>query len=470
MQQLVHRGPSCGPLREILTFPGEERYELERQPFNLAVDQRPKMIALPRNEREVIAAVRAATDLELTIAPQCSGHAASLLPSLEQTMLLRTDRMNGYGIDLGARRARVAAGVRWGELVPRASRAGLAALHGTAPDVGVVGYTLTGGLSWYARRHGLAVNNVVAAELVTADGQLRRVDHEHEPELFWALRGGGANFGIVTALEFELVPAPEVFAGALFFPIERADQILHAWRAWVATVPVEVTSVGRILRFPPLPQIPEPMRGNAFALVEFVCLGSESDGAELVEPLRRLAPVIDTCRACRPADIRDLHMDPPEPLPYEGGAHRLLDHLPANAIEEVVGLLGAGSQSPLVTFEIRHLGGALARQEPGQGALGTLRGLFATFGGGLTPDAAAMASVREHLERLSAALAPYDSGYAFPNFALQPVDAQRLFPDSVLDRLRQIRAEVDPDGVFIAKHGLSASAHQPIAHARRAHA
>lgn len=453
MQELVPPKSLGHIAQDILAFPGEDRYETARRAFNLAVEQRPRMIALPRNEQDVIAAVRIASALELTVAPQCTGHAATALPSLEGMMLLRTDRLREVDIDMRRRHARVGAGVRWHDLVPLASTHGLAALHGSSPDVGVVGYTLGGGLSWYARRLGLAVNRVTAVELVTADGQLRRIDHDHEPELFWAVRGGGASFGVVTALEFDLVPMPELFAGALFFPLEQADQVLHAWRSWVGSVPDELMSVGRILHFPPLPEVPEPLRGNAFALVEAVYIGCETDGAEIVAPLRRLNPVLDTFSEMRPVDLSELHMDPREPVPYDGD-HQLLEHLPATAVDEIVRTVGADSGSPLLGFELRHLGGALARPESRHGAFGTLRGSFATFAAGLTPDAAATAAVRDRLEMVRAVLEPYDTGYAFPNFAMRATEATRLFPDAALSRLRQIRADVDPHGLFAAKHQI----------------
>src|SRR6185436_19824474 len=148
--------------------------------------------------------------------------------------------------------------------VPRASELGLAALHGSTPDVSVAGYALGGGVGWYGRRHGLAANSVLAIELVTADGELRRVDRDNEPDLFWALRGGGGSFGLVTALEFQLYPVAEVYAGVLFFPWERSAEVLHAWREWTATAPDEVTSVGRILQIPPIEEVPEFLRGQNF--------------------------------------------------------------------------------------------------------------------------------------------------------------------------------------------------------------
>jgi FAD/FMN-containing dehydrogenase len=453
MHELTHRSHRAEIDPDLVAWPGDERYETGRGVYNLAVDQRPDLVALPRSAADVVTAVRFAADLGLRVAPQRTGHAATTLASLEGALLLRTDRMRAVQLDLDRRRARVAAGVQWQDVVPAASEMGLAALHGTASDVGIVGYTLGGGLSWYARKHGLAVNRVTAIEVVTADGQLRRVDHDNEPDLFWALRGGGGNLGVVTALEFELVPATELYAGALFFPLERSAEALHAWRAWVTEVPDELTSVGRILRIPPTPEVPEPLRGRAFAVVHAVHLGSEAAGAELLEPLRRLEPVIDTVGPAKPADIVGLHMDPPDPLPYDG-VHQLLEYLPVKAIDEIVRLAGPGSNSPLVSFELRHLGGALRRREPGHGALGVVPGSFATFGVGVTPDATAQDAVGEHLEALRASLEPYELDYALPNFAMRPTEPSHLFDQPTVARLRRVRAEVDPDHLFLAKHAI----------------
>ena len=146
---------------------------------------------------------------------------------------------------------------------------------------------LGGGLSWLARKHGIGANHVTAAELVTADGTLRRVDREHEPDLFWAIRGGGGDFGIVTALEFDLFPLTEVYAGVLWFPVERAGEVLRAWRDWTNGVPEEMTSVGRIMQFPPLPFFPDEIRGKSFALVEAIWCGDEFDGRRLARAAAR---------------------------------------------------------------------------------------------------------------------------------------------------------------------------------------
>jgi hypothetical protein len=303
------------------------------------------------------------------------------------------------------------------------------------------------------RRYGLASDHVRAIELVTADGQLRRVDHESEPELFWALRGGGGRFGVVTALEFDLIPVPDLYAGALFFPWERTGEILHAWNAWAHGVPEELTSVARILQLPPLPQIPHPLRGNSFVVIEAVFLGSATNGIELLSPLRRLGPVIDTIAEVAPAAISDLHMDPREPVAADD-QHQLINNLPSTAIDELVRVAGPGSESPLLSFELRHLGGALEHRDPVCGPIASAQGAFATFGVGLTPNAQAVEAVRERFAMVRNALQPYDAGYALPSFTLHSADPSLFFDPATIVRLEAVRRDVDPHDVFSSKGTL----------------
>jgi FAD/FMN-containing dehydrogenase len=439
--------------RDVLAVPGEARYEEGRLAFNLAADQRPALVATPADEQAVAATIRIAGGLGLSVAAQTTGHGATALGSLESALLLRTDRMRGVALDIKNRRARVQSGVRWGEVLPEASAHGLSALHGSSPDVGVVGYTLGGGLSWYARKYGLAADHVLAIELVTADGEVRRVDAVHEPELFWALRGGGGHFGVVTALEFELVPVAELYAGALFFPWERSAEVLHAWREWVSDVPDELTSVGRILRFPTLREIPDPLRGGSFAIIELAYLGSGALGVELVSPLRRLGPVIDTVAPATPDAIAELHMDPRDPVPA-GGGHRLLDDLPPGLVDELVHVAGPGSDTPLLSVELRHLGGALRSAQPGHGPMSPVSSAFSIFAVGLTPDEESTRVVRQRCEMIDHAVAPWASATVMPNFALEPGAASQFHDAQTVERLRAVRAEVDPAGLFLAKHAL----------------
>ena len=234
--------------------------------------------------------------------------------SLAHTVLVKTERMRGVEIDPESRTARVEAGVLWAEVSEAAAEHGLAALAGSSPDVGVVGYSLGGGVSWLARRYGLAANSVTAVELVNAESELVRADADNESELFWALRGGGS-FGVVTALEFQLYPIAEVYAGVLFFPIERGTEVLRAWRRWIEDVPDEVTSVGRFLQFPPIPDIPEPLRGGSFVVVEATSLLGEAATDALLQPLRELGPAMDTFATIPVERLSSLHMDPEQPVP-----------------------------------------------------------------------------------------------------------------------------------------------------------
>ncbi len=211
-----------GSLTGQLVLPGDPEWDEARRAWNLAVDQRPFAVALVESVEDVVKVVEFARAHGLRIAPQGTGHGASALAVLDDTILVKTTRLRGVEIDAGAHRARIEAGALWEDVVEPAAEQGFMVLHGSSPDVGVVGYTLGGGMGWLARSRGLAANSVTAVELVTAEGRFVRLDSENEPDLFWAVRGGGGSFGVVTALELELYPTPELYAGAMFWPVERA--------------------------------------------------------------------------------------------------------------------------------------------------------------------------------------------------------------------------------------------------------
>ncbi len=217
-------------------------------------------------------------------------------------------------IDEEARTARVLGGTLWCDVVAAAAEHGLAAMHGSSPDVAVAGYALGGGLSWYARRHGLATNSLVAVELVAADGSLVRATAEDEPELFWALRGGGGNFGVVTALELRLLPIADVCAGMLLWDRERAPEVVPAWTAWTRDLPESVTSSMRVMSFPPMPELPPFLSGRRLVVVDGALLEDDGRAAELLAPLRALAPEMDTFGRFRQRDCRRCTWTRPAPL------------------------------------------------------------------------------------------------------------------------------------------------------------
>ena len=436
--------------------PGAVGWDEATQAFNLAFTQEPALVALPENEQDVIAIVNYAREHGLQVAPQRTGHNAEPLGAMDDVILLKTDLLQGVQIDVDRKIARVGSGSKWGDVVPYASQLGLAALHGSTPDVSVAGYSLGGGVGWYARKLGLSTNSVTAIELVTADGELRRVDADNDSDLFWALRGGGGNFGIVTALEVQLYEIPEIYAGVLFFPWERSTEVLQAWLEWTETVPDEVTSVGRILQFPPIPDVPEPLRGGQFVVVEAVVMGSEEWGLELLRPLRELGPAMDTFAIVPPVGLAELHMDPPSPVPYTGEGQMLGELTPA-AIDAFVAAAGPESGSTLVSAEIRHLGGALHRSGPDHGALATFDSSFLTFAIGMVFGEDSYLAARAQIERIGKALAPYDTGRQYLNFTEDHTDAARFYRPDAYRRLREIKAAVDPENVFRANHPIPAA-------------
>ena len=400
------------------------------------------------------AVVSYAADRGLRIAAQGTGHNAGPLGPLADTILVRTERMRGIRIDPQARTARVEAGVVWLDAVHAAARHGLAALAGSSPDVGVAGYTLGGGLSFLGRKYGLAASSVQAIEVVTADGRLVRADHDHEPDLFWALRGGGGSFGVVTALEFRLFPLTQAYAGVLWYPIERGQEVLHAWAELTrGELPDELTTVGRFLRLPPLPEIPGEIRGKSFVVVEAFHVGDPGVADDLLAPLRALGPLNDTIATVPVPALSHIHMDPEQPVPGAGDGI-LLDRLPSEAIDAITAAAGAGAAFPLLSVELRHLGGELARPRPENGALASVDADYALYAVGMTPAPELVEPVMAQVEAVKQALAPWAARQVYLNFAETRHPAAPFWTEQAYHRLRRIKAAVDPRDIIRANHPI----------------
>jgi FAD/FMN-containing dehydrogenase len=433
-----------------VSVPGQAGYDQARQAWNLTVEQRPSVVVVAESVSDVVEAVRYARTHGMRIAPQGTGHGAVPLEPLDGAMLLRTTPMRQVAIDPATRIARAQAGAMWQDVIVPAAEHGLAALAGSSPNVGVAGYTLGGGLGWLARRYGLAANSVTAVELVTPGGDLVRADAGHEPDLLWAVRGGGG-IGVVTALEMQLYPVGELYAGDLFFPIQRTGEVMHAWREWTASAPDDVTSIAHILRLPPLPEIPEGLRGRAFAIVEAAYLGDADTGAELMKPIRRLGPELDTFAMIPPSALGQLNMDPTDPMPAKGDGAFLAD-LPAAAIDALVAEVGPDAETPLNSVEVRHLGGALARPVPEGGAQPSIDASYLLYGVGATPTPDLAGPVHAHVRAVKEALAPWHAGYDPYNFEETTAGAAAVLPPASFRRLQEIKASYDPDQVIISAH------------------
>ena len=441
---------------QVLTD-ADEGWDAARQTFNLTHDQRPAAVVRVANADDVVETVRYAAQRGLRIAPQSTGHNAGPIQGLEDSLLLRTDSLQEVRIDVAARHARVGSGVRWAAVADPASEAGLAPLSGSSRDVGITGYSLGGGIGWLARKHGLQSNALTAVELVTADGELRRIDHDNEIDLFWAVRGGGGNFGVVTALEFDLFPTPEIYAGALFFPYERASEVLHAWHELVSGgLPDEITTVGRVYQLPPIPELPEFLRGKSFTVVQAAYLGNERDGADLMRPLAELGPDINTFGMVEPAALGYLAMDPDQPVP-SASSGRIVAGATSATIDALLGAAGPGSGSGLASVELRSLGGALARRSPGAGAHAMLPGDYAMFAVGGVMGPHSREQVLGQAEGVSDALAPWDAGSRFLNFEEQSVDARLFYDADTFRLLRALRSAWDPSELFLANHEIKDS-------------
>jgi hypothetical protein len=365
--------------------------------------------------------------------------------------------MQGLSVDPARRIARAEAGVKWHRVLEAAAEHGLAALCGSSSDVGVVGYTLGGGLGSLGRRYGFAADHVVAVEIVTADGLLRRICAESEPELFWAVRGGKGNFGIVTALEFELVPVPALYAGGLFFAADDAPAVLHTFRQWAPTLPEEVATSVAIMRMPPMEELPPPLRGQTVVHLRYAYSGDDFDLAErLLAPMREAGRILlGYVGPIRPDEMDMIHMDPVDPLPaWEKGM--LLAELTGETVDALLDAAGPQLDIPLIMVELRLLGGALARQPRVPNAVAGRDAAYSVLA--LGPGVPELAQVVPAVGRgVLGALHPWAAPGSMVNFlgdVSGPAEVLNAWPADAQRRLVAVKRAVDPAGVFTFGHAF----------------
>ena len=436
-------------LRGTLLRPGEEGYEGARAAWNLNARQSPAVVVVAEDAEDVLVAVRFARDAGLGVGVMATGHGVGT--PADGGVLINTSRMRGVRVDPVLRTARVEAGALWKDVIPVAHAHGLATLAGSAPHVGVVGYTMGGGFGWLGRRYGLNSASVTEATVVTANGEPLRVRPDENEDLFWGLKGGGGNFGIVTSLEFRLYPLATVFGGSVFYPVERAREVLSAYARWSAGLPDEMTTAVAFMNIPPLPRLPEPLRGRSVVVVKGAYSGEKpGDGEEMFRTFREGfgEPIIDTFGEMPVAQMDRISMDPVDPLGVIQHAEMLSDLSPG-AVDALVRVAGAGSGSPLIILEIRQLGGALARAPEHPNLLGSGRFSMNAIGATFTPEMAE--GVRERIAHLVEETRPYQTGRTFVNFMEEdPVEdrVRAAYTPEDWERLVALKDEHDPHNLF----------------------
>ena len=425
--------------------PGDDGYDSARMPWQRRHDPRPAVIVDARGVADVVAAIRFAREHDLPLAVQATGH--GMARPADDGVLLRTAAMASVEVDRTRRTARVGAGALWGDVIAAAAPYGLAPLSGSSPTVGVVGYTLGGGTGWLSRAYGYAADSVVRAELVTADGSL--VSAEEHPELFWALRGGGGNFGVVTALEFRLFPVSDVYAGMAMFDADRAADAMAVYRDWVLAEPDASNTALVVARMPPVPQVPEPVRGKRVLMLRTFYLGAAEEAEALLAPLRDAAgpPLLDGLRTTPFADAAAMMPPPPPSVSVMG--FDLFRTVPDEVIAAAVEADGA-----IAGVELRHWGGAMSRPDENAGPIGHRDVPFSVVAAAQSPDPSATDDLVAAVDAFTARVRPHATGGSFLNFLGDPDRIADAYTPDDYRRLTEVKATWDPDNLFRTNHNI----------------
>jgi len=418
---------------------------------NLAQPRRPALVAAPRTPQDVAHVVRLAGEHGVRVGVQGTGHGVSA--PLDGAVLVSMVELDHVTVLPALGRAHVGAGVRWAQVVADAARYGLAPVCGSALSVGVVGYLTGGGHGPLARTLGVSSDRVLALDVVTGDGVLRRATPVEEPDLFWGLRGGRGALGVVVAVELELVDLPTLYGGALWSA--DVERVVHAWAAWAPGLPAQASTSLAVMRLPDAPGVPAALADRTTVAVRFAWTGEHDAGAAVLAPLRAVAPLLaDTVAVMPYATVGAIHGDPDRSAPVHQ-SHLLLEELGPEAAERLVALVGPGAPCEQVVVEVRHLGGAASRQPAVPDAVPSRAAAWSlsTVGSALPATAGAVGA---DAARIAWGLAPWTRPGGLPNFT--PGDgpgwAERVYPSPTRRRLAEVSRRYDPDGVLLAAHAF----------------
>jgi hypothetical protein len=431
-----------GRLTGSLMTPADQDYAATVSPWNLAIEMRPAAVVAARTSQDVAETIRFARRHGCSVGVQATGHGAE--SSFAGHILVATKGLDEVTVHPEGW-ARVGAGVKWLRVIEEAAPHGLAPLNGSTSDVGVVGYTTGGGVGPFTRTFGLASDRVRAFDVVTGDGVIRRVTPHQHADLFFALRGGKGATAIVTAVEFDLVRLPEFYGGAVYFDGSDAAEVIAHWRGWSERLPELGTTSFALFQLPEMPGVPPELANRMSLAVRLAWTGDPEDGRRLLDEIRAVAPVILDDASRRPyTEVDHVHADPVDPEPVTDPAI-LLDAFPEEAAERLLEVAGPGSGSPQFLVELRHLGGAYAREGAHPSAFCHRSAGYSLLAVGL-PGTGAL----EHADRLFAALGEWDTGGIWPNFgpAHDARSARRAYDPQTLAHLTAVVEKYDPEGVL----------------------
>jgi FAD/FMN-containing dehydrogenase len=441
---------------QVLT-PEEEGYDRARMAWNLTVDQHPAVIVIPRSADDIVEAVRFADSQNLAVAVKATGHGT--IREANDSLLIDTSRMVDVHVNAAAQTAWVSAGAKWGRVLEAAQAVGLAPLLGSTPDVGAVGYTLGGGMGWLARKYGLSADSVNYFELVTADSRRVRASAQENADLFWGLRGGGGNFGVVTGMEIRLYPVSMVYGGNLFYPISLAKEVYAHYRNWIAGAPDDLTSSVVLMNFPPVPAVPEFLRGQSFVLVRGAYSGLVEKGEELLQYWRSWQPpLVDTFRVMPFSEVAAISNDPLDPMPSLSSGAWLKD-LDDETVETLIRFMVPQGQPPMLVFaEVRHAGGAISKVDPQSAAYGNRDALYSLQVVAGTPTPQIHDAVKSYVAQIKNALGSHLHGGVYLNFvegAEARAATKKGFSADTFLRLQLLKEKYDPRNRFSHSYVIS---------------
>jgi FAD/FMN-containing dehydrogenase len=432
----------------------ESEQDGAREVFNAMHKSSATVTVLCSGTADVVAGVNFAREHGLPLAVRGGGHSIAGLSAIDGGVLLDLSPMRGVQVDPDRRLAVVQGGALWGDVDRETQAFGLVAPGGVVSDTGVAGLTLGGGYGWIRRKYGLSCDALVEAQVVCADGEVRRASADANPDLFWAIRGGGGNFGVVSSFTFALEElGPIVAFSATFYPIEEIEQILHGWRSYVEDAPDEVTSVVVTITFPADPEMPEAIHNRQVAIVGAIYAGDPDEGLAATAPLRELGTPLFDMSGPMPYTHVQSGFDPLFPR----GALRAywksqyLDELSDDAIEVIAGRALQRPQ-PLTLVNVFHMGGAIAAVDPEATAFSERSAPYMVSIDGVWEDPGDDADTIGWVRSTWEAVKEFGNGGVYLNFTGLADEAPSAGVDSAfgrnLERLRKVKADYDPDNLF----------------------